>query len=190
MAKKKIKIPKSLKNLDAKKVEVEAVSTDRGPIYRIKALLENGKDKLIGDVAIKPNMPGVGQKPSSYFIQLERTTLVHGDKYLGEDNSLDGAKRIGYGEAMEIAQEIARANNVDLEDKVSVDNLLSSRNDFPRGGFPISILFILVGLTLSISSTSTTGYAISNVTQTSQGLAGIFLFVIGLVGLVFSLKKK
>jgi hypothetical protein len=67
------------------------------------------------------------------------------------------------------------------------------RNNSSSGLEGITMLFalsVIAGLTLSISSTSTTGYAISNVTQTSQGLAGIFLFVIGLAGLVFSLKKK
>jgi hypothetical protein len=51
-------------------------------------------------------------------------------------------------------------------------------------------LAIIGGIALSLSSLSATGNVVSNLTQTSQGLAGIFLFVIGLAGLVFSLKKK
>jgi hypothetical protein len=50
--------------------------------------------------------------------------------------------------------------------------------------------FLLVGLALSAFSLTLTGNTVSNLTGTTQGLLGIFLFIFGLFGLVFSAKKK
>jgi hypothetical protein len=54
----------------------------------------------------------------------------------------------------------------------------------------VFILFTLVGIALSLSSLKLTGNAVSNLTGTSQGLLGIFLFIAGLVGVFFCSKKK
>jgi len=54
----------------------------------------------------------------------------------------------------------------------------------------VFILFVLGGIALSISSLTATGNAISNLTGTSQGLLGIFLFIAGLVGMSFYFRKR
>jgi len=54
----------------------------------------------------------------------------------------------------------------------------------------IFIVSIFSGLALSFSSLSLTGNIISNVFGSSQSLLGIFLFVFGIVGLFFVLKRK
>ncbi len=53
----------------------------------------------------------------------------------------------------------------------------------------IFILFVLGGIALSTFSLTTTGNAISNLTQTTPGLLGLIFFIVGLVGLVFSRKR-
>ena len=58
---------------------------------------------------------------------------------------------------------------------------------------PIFILVTLVGLALSLNSWNNalalTGHAILGLTGTAQGLAGVFLFILGLTGIFFSLKR-
>ena len=54
----------------------------------------------------------------------------------------------------------------------------------------IFLLFVLGGIILSIFSLQSTGNAIGNLTGTTQGLLGIFLFVFGIAGLVFSSGKR
>lgn len=53
----------------------------------------------------------------------------------------------------------------------------------------IFIFFILSGLALSLSSLTSTGNAIGNLTGTSRGLLGILLFIAGLTGMVFNKRK-
>jgi hypothetical protein len=59
-----------------------------------------------------------------------------------------------------------------------------------EGKIIVFILFTLVGIALSLSSLKLTGNAISNLTGTSQGLFGIFLFIAGLLGIVFSFRRR
>jgi len=49
---------------------------------------------------------------------------------------------------------------------------------------------IIGGIALSIFSLTATGNAISNLTGTTSGLLGVFLFIVGILGVVFNLKKK
>lgn len=53
----------------------------------------------------------------------------------------------------------------------------------------VFIAFLLGGIVLSLTSLRATGSAIGNLTGTSQGLLGIFLFIFGLTGIFFGLKK-
>ena len=55
---------------------------------------------------------------------------------------------------------------------------------------PVFILFTVAGLALSVTSLGSTGHAISDVTGTTQGLAGVFLFILGLAGIAFGSKKN
>jgi len=57
------------------------------------------------------------------------------------------------------------------------------------GKLPVFILFTVAGVALSVTSLGSTGHAISDVTGTTQGLAGVFLFILGLTGIAFGLKK-
>lgn len=47
----------------------------------------------------------------------------------------------------------------------------------------------LAGIALSVFSFKATGNAIGNLTGTSQGLLGVFLFIFGLAGMFFSIRK-
>jgi len=50
----------------------------------------------------------------------------------------------------------------------------------------VSIFFLIGGLVLSFTALTLTGNAISNLTETNQGLLGVILFIAGLFGIVFS----
>lgn len=56
----------------------------------------------------------------------------------------------------------------------------------------VAVFFLatLAGIALSLSSLSITGNAVSNLTGTTQGLTGIFLFIVGLAGMVFHFNRK
>ena len=56
--------------------------------------------------------------------------------------------------------------------------------------FGIFAAFIIGGIALGLGSLSITGNAVSNLTQTTPGLLGIFLFIAGLVGMFFYFKGK
>ena len=55
--------------------------------------------------------------------------------------------------------------------------------------FGIFAAFIIGGIALGLGSLSITGNAVSNLTQTTPGLLGIFLFIAGLVGMFFYFRK-
>lgn len=59
-----------------------------------------------------------------------------------------------------------------------------------EGRVGVFILFLLGGLVLSIFSLTATGNAISNLTGTTQGLLGVFLFIAGLVGMFFHFRRR
>jgi len=54
----------------------------------------------------------------------------------------------------------------------------------------VFIAFTIGGVALSLGSLSITGNVISNLTGTSLGLFGIFLFIAGLVGMFFYSRRK
>jgi hypothetical protein len=56
--------------------------------------------------------------------------------------------------------------------------------------FGIFAAFIIGGIALSLGSLVITGNAVSNLTQTTPGLLGIFLFIAGLVGVFFCSRRK
>ena len=55
---------------------------------------------------------------------------------------------------------------------------------------PIFILFTIAGLALSLTSLTLTGHAISGLTGTTPGLLGVLLFIVGLTGMFFRLRKN
>ena len=63
-----------------------------------------------------------------------------------------------------------------------------------RGGLEnhvsVFIVFTLAGLALSFTSLTLTGHAISGLTGTTPGLLGILLFIVGITGMFFRLRKN
>ena len=64
-----------------------------------------------------------------------------------------------------------------------------SRGTGLEGRAGVFILSILGGIALGFASLQSTGNVIGNLTGTSQGLLGILLFIVGLVGMFFHLKR-
>ena len=58
-----------------------------------------------------------------------------------------------------------------------------------EGKTAVFILSTLAGITLSVFSFNATGNAVAGVTGTSQGLLGVLLFIVGITGIFFSIKK-
>lgn len=56
--------------------------------------------------------------------------------------------------------------------------------------FGVFVAFIIGGIALSLGSITITGNAVSNLTQTTPGLLGVFLFIAGLVGIFFYSRRK
>ena len=56
--------------------------------------------------------------------------------------------------------------------------------------FGVFVAFIIGGVALSLGSLTITGNVVSNLTQTTPGLLGVFLFIAGLVGMFFYSKRK
>lgn len=123
------------------------------------------------------------------------------EKVIRKNESLYSASTIAYTTARKIAMKIADANHIPFEDltdedeKALEDERLASeisllgrkRSLDSRVG--VFILSTLAGIALSVFSFRATGNAISNLTGTSQGLLGIFLFIVGLTGIAFNAKK-
>lgn len=59
-----------------------------------------------------------------------------------------------------------------------------------EGRVIVSILSLIGGIALSILSLTATGNVISNLTGTTQGLLGIFLFIVGLVRILLHFNQK
>ena len=57
-----------------------------------------------------------------------------------------------------------------------------------RLGFIIT--FLVIGIALMLGSLTLTGNAVSNLTGTTPGLLGLILFVAGILGIIFYLRRK
>jgi hypothetical protein len=70
---------------------------------------------------------------------------------------------------------------------------LDNRNSSPESGLEgktaVFALSTLAGIAVSVFSFNATGNAIASVTGTSQGLLGVLLFVVGISGMFFNIRK-
>ena len=109
-----------------------------------------------------------------------------------KEGDLDEAKQVAHDTAMQIAEKIAKVNNLPLEDRVSDEELADEIDSLPfrKGRLSLFVLSIIAGLALSLSSLSTTGNVTSNLTQTTPGILGVLLFIAGLVGMFFYFKRR
>ncbi len=199
----RIKIPRHYKKIkDAEGIEVGRGQSRRGwdgPSYVVRVLVEDERPKVLGVVNITRDYPhdprGSGQ--TRYTVSGDHS--FSGDYpfsknmvKIEKEGSLDEAKQVAHNLALEIAEKIAKANNLPLEDKVSEEELANEMDSLPfrKGRLTIFTLSIIAGVALSLSSLSTTGNAVSNLTRTTPGLLGIILFIAGLSGMFFHFKGK
>jgi len=193
---KKVKVPKKLIKMakDVERVELRSGESSAWP-YRIGVLEENGTYRNLGNILVKPieAYSGGFWREKGFKVRFE-TDPKHSEYVeikFGSRTSNKEAEKLAYESARRLAEKIANKNNVLLEDMIDEELLAMEIDSLPsrRGRLSIFTLSIIAGLALSLSSLSTTGYAVSNLTRTDQGLGGIFLFIMGLVGMFFSLRK-
>ena len=188
---KKVKVPRKLIKAakGAARIELRRLGLSRrypdpnSVQYQIDTLEDDGEHRKLGIVDVSG---GEITFTTSYHDRWGKYSTI-----VGNGTSREDAKQLAYNISVEIAQKIADKNKVYLEDMTSEDELANEIAflGHKRGRLSIFALSIIGGLALSISSLTTTGYVISSLTQSSSGLVGIFLFVIGLVGMFFSLRK-
>lgn len=182
---------------------------DRGILPRYYITVNGNNTRLVGEVYISSDRL-TSRKPKGLyrvrvaFQDYRNTARTIKDSLIGERKELIDADHLAHRTALDIADEIASANNLGLEilsarkiEELEEEGLaqkiggLHPRRPISRGHLKLLTVFIIFsfgGVILSIFSLSTTGNVISNLTGTTQGLLGIFLFVFGLAGLAFSRK--
>ena len=179
-----IKAAKSAERIELRRLGLSRRYPDPNSVqYQIDTLEDDGEHRKLGIVDVSG---GEITFTTSYHDRWGKYSTI-----VGNGTSREDAKQLAYNISVEIAQKIADKNKVYLEDMTSEDELANEIAflGHKRGRLSIFALSIIGGLALSISSLTTTGYVISSLTQSSSGLVGIFLFVIGLVGMFFSLRK-
>ena len=197
---KRNKITKALKKLEAEKVEIRYpltlndVATNQPPSYEIRAVSANGFRRL-GYVGILESTNKSGDKiyiVRRFFDEPGQHAVI-----IGERNDLLEASSLAYKTSMKLAQEIANKNKLPLEDlvvedekKLEDEQLGADIDRLRYRHISVFILFILGGIVLGSTSLTATGNVLGNLTGTSQGLLGIFLFVLGITGIYFRLRKR
>jgi len=195
----KVKLPKGSEVL----LSYEARSEDTGYLgtYLIEALPNLDTPDIrdfIGHVTI--------ERPSGRAGYVIKRLQWKNAEYLlvGEKQNPIDADSLAYATATQFAEKIAEYNKVPLEDSTLEDKtrseeegLIRKIDSFPNKDVRLGIfgLTILAGVTLTVYSFSptATGNIISDapiLLQNLKSLFGIFLFVFGLVGLVFNFRKK
>ena len=176
---------------DAEEVELRFERWSRGPQYKIR-ILRDGKYEDLGITTISSSEEKGGKKTYSPFFGIYAGNVGERQRInFGSKDSLEEAKLLAYRKTLGLAQEIANKNRVRLEDKVDDDELADEiENPWKKTHLPFFILILTAGFALSLSSLTTTGFAVSNLTQTSKGLGGIFLFIFGLVGMFFYFRRR
>ncbi len=167
------KIPKELRNLDARGIELRYGLNPREfflghtPFYKINSL-SGGKSQPVGSVSVLGS-------DGEYFVKYWFDS-VGGTEKVGKRKSLEEANLLAYKAAVKIADRIAEHNNLPLEDLAMAD-----QKAFEEEHLKIEIdslkpwvfLFLIFGgLILSISSLTITGNAVSNITGTTPGILG------------------
>ena len=194
----RIKIPKHYKKIkSAEGIEVGRPEFNKGapiPRYEVRALVGD-ELRVLGVVNINIDYARrdyqtkysiSGAALSGYGPFGKNMVKIEKEGNLGE------AKKVAHDIAVQIAEKIAKANNLPLEDKVSEEELAHEIDSLPfrKSRLSIFALFIAGGLILSLSSLTTTGNAVANLTRTTPGLLGIILFIAGLTGMFFHFRGK
>ncbi len=89
-----------------------------------------------------------------------------------------------------MAKKISRKNRIPLEDRVEEDRLANKIDLLNSKRTSFFALALIAGIAISLTTFSTTGHAISSLTNSGQGIIGSLLFVLGLVGLALGSKKN
>jgi len=121
-------------------------------------------------------------------------SYIGGAIYAANMYSALGKNHIALSKLMAVVEKAAKegkAKPQDLADvryfiKTTQSKQSSSTGLESRVG--IFVAFLLGGVVLSLTSLNATGNAVGTL-GTTQGLAGIFLFILGLAGIAFGLKK-
>lgn len=163
---------------DAICYEVLALNTSRGPI--------NLRDVVVGHQRKVDHDP----EQNLYHVYIKKGN--HQGPSIKKYIPFDEAEREARKAAPKLGKRFAREKNVPLENRIEEDELAQEIASLPhkRGRLSIFAILIIAGLALSLSSLTTTGYAVSSALGTGQGIGGILLFLVGLVGMFFSLRKK
>ena len=151
-----------------------------GDVYREKGFLA----ALLYD--IKSTFVSLGTKLENLFDSPHR--YEGGQYHLGRrEIGAGGWPRRSVGE-----ENFQRANEraYDRDERKREYLLRHKKQDSSLAGrVGIFIAFLLGGVALSLTSLGSTGHAISDVTGTTQGLVGVFLFILGLAGIAFGSKR-
>lgn len=174
----------------AEEVELRFERWSRGPQYKIR-ILKDGKYEDLGITTISSSEEKGRKKIySSSFGTYGGNQSEWQRINFGNSNSFEEARQLAYRKTQELAQEIADRKGVRLEDKVDDDKLADEiENPWKKNYMPFFILIIIAGFALSLTQLSITGNAISNLIGTTPGILGVLLFIAGLVGMFFSLRK-
>jgi hypothetical protein len=158
------------------------------PIYQIDSIHRKISAHL-GQVWVEEDK----WNPQRYVIKRRFNDFGEEMGVLGYRATLADAKFFAYRTAQIIGKKIAKKNKIPLEDLAledeeklegqEMDHKLSISH---QRRLAIFIGSILGGIALSVYSLISTGNTIGNLTGTTQGLLGIFLFVLGIFGLVFN----
>ena len=94
---------------------------------------------------------------------------------------------------MKRVEESVKQDVIDPSDLERVKNFIkrnaNKKESSLVGKLSAFILFILSGIALSAFSLTATGYVISSLTQTTSGLLGILLLIVGLAGIFLNPKR-
>lgn len=108
-----------------------------------------------------------------------------------------GPEKTATDKTLRKALDMSANGNLNLQDYKKIKDFVDKHSEGDRSSpsnlekrIGIFIISTLAGIGLSIASLTTTGNTIGNLTNTTPGLLGVFLFVFGLAGLIFTLRKN
>lgn len=136
------------------------------------------------------------------FVNHSHRNGVSYKSLVGKTPSLVNAEKLAYRTARKLAEQIARADDAELEDLVSedetgaedaelameIDSLPARRQRHVYNRLSIFMLMTLAGIVTSVFSVQATGNVVSLLIA-PPGLAGISLFIVGITGMFFHLRK-
>lgn len=158
------------------------------------------KPAILGEVQIRAHKSNAKTR---YFVSLVVPRYYSGEtrekirlgSSIGYRNKAE-ANSVAHEAAVSIGKRIARKSKVSFEDltEENLEAMRTAEESQKSGGIEaklsVFILLIIGGIILVAVSLTVTGNAISNLIGTTQGLLGVFLFIVGIFGVVFNLKNK